>query len=141
MTYMRQKTERFYLITVFLLPVLLSVQSCTCRFETMSALESVSSYISEEPDRALSDLDSIHASGIKGREANAKYALLYSIALEKNWIEDTDDSLVNISVEWYSRHGSADDKLKAYLSGPYLPECRRQRVRDGKFRESGAVCG
>ena len=84
MTYMRQKTERFYLITVFLLPVLLSVQSCTCRFETMSALESVSSYISEEPDRALSDLDSIHASGIKGREAKAKYALLYSMALDKN---------------------------------------------------------
>lgn len=111
---MRQKTERFYLITVFLLPVLLSVQSCTCRFETMSALESVSSYISEEPDRALSDLDSIHASGIKGREAKAKYALLYSMALDKNYIDSVDDSLINIAVAWYRHHGNADEKLKAY---------------------------
>ena len=114
MTYMRQKTERFYLITVFLLPVLLSVQSCTCRFETMSALESVSSYISEEPDRALSDLDSIHASGIKGREAKEKYALLYSMALDKNYIDSVDDSLINIAVAWYRHHGNADEKLKAY---------------------------
>lgn len=87
--------------------------SCSDR-TTLMQLESVASYVNEEPARALSELDSLHQEGISGREANAKYALLYSIALEKNWIEDTDDSLVNISVEWYSRHGSADDKLKAY---------------------------
>ena len=80
----------------------------------MSALESVSSYISEEPDRALSDLDSIHASGIKGREAKAKYALLYSMALDKNYIDSVDDSLINIAVAWYRHHGNADEKLKAY---------------------------
>ena len=36
------------------------------------------------------------------------------MALDKNCIDETDDSLINIAVKWYRRHGSADDCLKAY---------------------------
>ncbi len=96
------------------LTMLLVTASCTRNREMMEQLESVASYVEDAPARALSALDSLHHAGISGRETNARYALLYSIALDKNWIEDTDDSLVNIAVEWYSRHGNADDKLKAY---------------------------
>lgn len=87
--------------------------SCSDR-TTLMQLESVASYVGEEPARALSELDSLHQSGISGREANAKYALLYSMALDKNYIDSVDDSLINIAVAWYRHHGNADEKLKAY---------------------------
>ena len=41
-------------------------------------------------------------------EARAKYALLRSMALDKNYIDVADDSLINVAVEWYSRRGDAD---------------------------------
>ena len=87
--------------------------SCSDR-TTLMQLESVASYVGEEPARALSELDSLHQEGISGREANAKYALLYSMALDKNYIDSVDDSLINIAVAWYRHHGNADEKLKAY---------------------------
>ena len=87
--------------------------SCSDR-NTLSQLESVASYIKDAPARALDELDSLHLAGISGREANAKYALLYSMALDKNYIDKTNDSLINIAVDWFRRHGNADDKLKAY---------------------------
>lgn len=87
--------------------------SCSDR-TTLMQLESVASYVGEEPAQALSELDSLHQSGISGREANAKYALLYSMALDKNYIDSVDDSLINIAVAWYRHHGNADEKLKAY---------------------------
>ena len=87
--------------------------SCSDR-TTLMQLESVAAYVGEEPAQALSELDSLHQSGISGREANAKYALLYSMALDKNYIDSVDDSLINIAVAWYRHHGNADEKLKAY---------------------------
>ena len=73
--------------------------SCSDR-NTLSQLESVASYIKDAPARALDELDSLHLAGISGREANAKYALLYSMALDKNYIDKTNDSLINIAVDW-----------------------------------------
>ena len=91
----------------------MAVVSCSER-KVLAELESISSNICNDPQRAISALDSLHSSGIRGREANAKYALLYSMALDKNCIDETDDSLINVAVSWYKRHGSADDRLKAY---------------------------
>ena len=80
----------------------------------LEALRVVESYISEEPAGALAALDSIADAGVRGAEARAKLALLRSMALDKNYVDVTDDSLVSVAVEWYSRHGDADEKLKAY---------------------------
>ena len=54
------------------------------------------------------------AESIRGREANAKFALLYSMALNKSYIDATDDSLINIAVDWYRKHGTAGERLKSY---------------------------
>lgn len=77
-------------------------------------LDEVRTFVSERPDSAMTILDSLHSSGIRGRENRAKYALLYAIALDKLYIDETDDSLVSIATEWYGRHGSPDDRLKAF---------------------------
>ena len=111
--------------------------SCSDRTALMQ-LESVASYIKDAPARALDELDSLHQAGISGREANAKYALLYSMALDKNYIDKTNDSLINIAVAWYRHHGNADEKLKAYYYQGRIYQ--NAGVRDGKFRKSRAVC-
>ena len=77
-------------------------------------LHSAGAYIGERPDSALALLDMIPREKLRARKPEAEFALLYSMALDKNCIYETDDSLINIAVKWYRRHGSADDCLKAY---------------------------
>ena len=94
--------------------VVLSIAvSCTGR-GIIRALDDIESCLSEHPDSALSVLDSLSTADIQGREANAKFALLYSMALDKSHIDATDDSLINIAVDWYRKHGTADERLKSY---------------------------
>lgn len=95
--------------------ILLSVlfTSCSDR-QVLRMLDDIDTYISERPDSALAVLDSLSGTDIRGREANARFALLYSMALDKNYIDLTDDSLINVAVGWYRRHGTADERLKAW---------------------------
>ena len=36
------------------------------------------------------------------------------MALDKSYIDATDDSLINIAVDWYRKHGTAGERLKSY---------------------------
>lgn len=59
-------------------------------------------------------LGRIDASSLCRAKNRARYCLLKSVALDKNHMDVTDDSLINIAVKWYGRHGKADEKLTAY---------------------------
>ena len=101
----------YYLTVIVVLSAFLT--SCSDR-DVLRTLDDVDTYISERPDSALAVLDSLSGTDIRGREANARFALLYSMALDKNYIDLTDDSLINVAVGWYRRHGTADERLKAW---------------------------
>ncbi len=70
-----------------------------------STLKDVESYISERPDSALAILESIDRADLKSRRSEAHHALLHAMALDKNYIDVTDDSLASIAVRYYSKHG------------------------------------
>lgn len=55
------------------------------------------------------------ASKIVKDACKARYALLKSIALDKNYIDVTNDSLTSIAVAYYKKHGTVEEKLKSYL--------------------------
>ncbi len=93
--------------------ILMTLMACAGK-ETRAVLDDVASYISERPDSALTVLKSIDTDNINGHRANAQYALLYSMALDKNAIDETNDSLVMVATTWYRRHGIPDDRLKAF---------------------------
>lgn len=95
------------------LTLIISTISCADR-EIIRLLDDVESYINERPDSALVALESLSTTDLKSKEAEGKFALLYSMALDKNMIDVAEDSLINIAVNWYRRHGTADEKLKAY---------------------------
>ena len=99
----------------------------SCGREVPAELMEIETYIDESPAKALSALDSIPSVRLKSFEARAKYALLKSMALDKNYVDVLSDSIISPAVKYYARHGSADDKLKTcyyrglipYYSGDY----------------------
>ena len=105
--------KRYIIAAISILAFAASMVSCTDH-EVIRQLDDVEAYLSEHPDSALSVLDSLSTADIRGREANAKFALLYSMALDKSYIDATDDSLINIAVDWYRKHGTAGERLKSY---------------------------
>lgn len=98
----------FFCLVITLLP------GCAIRQDFGKRLDSIESYIDERPDSALAALDTLRSEKIRGRKDKAKFSLLYSMALDKTDCELTTDSIIAPAVDWYSRHGSPDERLKAY---------------------------
>lgn len=64
-----------------------------------------------DPQRALSILDSINFENFKTKKLKAKHALLYSIALDKNFIDMTTDSILSPAVNYYRKYGSINERM------------------------------
>ena len=103
--------SRTLLIALTLAALFLS--SCASR-KTAATLNDVETYIQERPDSALATIRAIDTTTLRTRELRAHYALLHAMALDKNWIDTTDVGVVMPAVEYYARHGTADQKMKAY---------------------------
>ena len=100
------RTLRYFLLFIILLFGVLS-----CRDVRLSDIES---YIDDRPDSALAAIRAIDTTALRGRAVKAKYSLLHAMALDKNYIDTSDTRIVQPAVDWYSRHGSPEEKLKAY---------------------------
>jgi tetratricopeptide (TPR) repeat protein len=76
----------------------------------------VESYIQSDPARALKELpyysDSLSSNADKGL-----YSLLYSMALDKNYIDLKNDSIIRPAVSYFSKHR---DNVRTFLSYYYL---------------------
>lgn len=79
--------------------------ACTS-LDVRRTLNDVESYIMERPDSALAVLDSIDRTLLSSDRNRAHHALLHAMALDKNFIDVSDDSIAQISVDYYSRRGS-----------------------------------
>lgn len=96
---------------IILLP-LLFLLSCTDN-EALMLFDEVESYIHAEPERALEALEDMDSSGLRSRKGRARYSLLYTMALDKNWQTPTDESFIMPAVEYYRSHGNVDDRIKS----------------------------
>jgi tetratricopeptide (TPR) repeat protein len=104
----------FQLSLVAIIAACLISSSCNRERDVKSTLADVETYIDEHPDSALRVINSIDTNAVRGRSVKAKYALLKSIALDKNYIDTTDTRIIAPAVEYYKHHGSKDDRLKSY---------------------------
>ena len=91
--------------------VLCAVLSCSDNTAVMAELDRAEAVMEEYPGSALALLDTLDRSRLVTREARARHALLYSQALDKNYIDLSTDSIINPAVKYYSRHGSHDYRL------------------------------
>lgn len=96
-----------YIISLFLL--------CSCTpLEVRNLLKDVDSYIVERPDSALTVLESVDRNLLKTEKSRAHHALLHAMALDKNYIDVTEDSIAQVAVDYYSRKGPEKSKARAY---------------------------
>ena len=78
-------------------------------------LDQVEGLMQDQPDSALVLLKGIDAGGLETEAQKARYALLYTQALEKNDLPIPGDSLINVAVQYYEQRNSAHYKALAYL--------------------------
>lgn len=81
--------------------IVLSFTGCYNR-ELDSRLDKAEALLQNKPDSALHILQQLSPGG--GQAEQAKYALLYSTALDKNHIKTTDDSLIRQAWNYYKHH-------------------------------------
>lgn len=94
--------------------------SCTA-IESNKTLKDVESYIMERPDSSLSVLESMNREDLVTNNNKAHHALLHAMALDKNYIDVTDDSIAMVAVDYYQKRGSAKNRVKSlyYLGVSY----------------------
>ena len=105
---------------VFLFCGLVSLISCGVS-EVRDKLNDVESYIMERPDSALAVLDSMDRAILTTDRLKAHHSLLLAMALDKNYIDVSDDSLARVALDYYSRKGPAKYEARSqyYLALSY----------------------
>lgn len=74
-------------------------------------LQVAESNINEAPDYVLDMLDTLDRDKLSGRKHQAKFSLLYSIALDKCYIDLQSDSIIAPAVSYYENHGTKSDRF------------------------------
>ena len=68
-------------------------------------LSDIETFIQERPDSALSILDTMDRASLTTARSRAHHALLHAMALDKNFIDVSDDSIAQVAVDYFSKHG------------------------------------
>lgn len=98
------------LLTIVLLP--------SCKNHGMDSLMSTADDMMwTNPDSALVLLRTVDTTELRTRSQKARYSLLFSIALDRNYIDTTDPRVIRQAVDYYDDKGPADEK---FLSLRYL---------------------
>ena len=107
------KILRFIVLSVILVS--------SCHRNTLKVLQEAETYMDNTPDSAYTILKRINIKEIDSKWMQAKYALLMSQALDKNYIDETDPSLVKVAVDYYESHGTVRERfLSLYYYGRVL---------------------
>lgn len=90
------RTMHFLSVYLFIITSFLSCQS-----ENQRKLDSVESLLEESPEQALCLLNEMTLKNLKREKDIARYALLKSAVMDKNYIDVTSDSLSRVAVDYY----------------------------------------
>ena len=105
--------------TILLLPILAFILfSCTDKHAD-SIITKAEQLLSTKPDSALAVLDDIRKSKEDcPRSQQMRYELVYAQAQNKAFVNFTTDSIVLSLVDYYERHGNANEQMMAnYMAG------------------------
>lgn len=83
--------------------------------DVTQVLDRAETCMAERPDSSLYLLRTLDKRHISGSLRKARYALLYSQALDKNYIDVDNDSLIRVAVDYYKGHGTSHEKALAYF--------------------------
>ena len=99
-----------HFVFIFLSFILLSCRS----YDVNRTLQDIDSYIMTRPDSALTVLEGMSRDVLRTERQRAHHALLYAMALDKNYIDVSEDSIASVAVNYYSRKGPMKYRARAY---------------------------
>ena len=100
---------------------LLLMTGCKERPEVTASLDRAEALMESAPDSALTLLQSLDTETFLRRSTHARHALLFTQAQDKNYIDETNDSLISIAVDYYRQHGDVRPRfLSLYYNGRVL---------------------
>ncbi len=104
-----------YLLSILPLTLVIILAGCTRESVSVrAALDHAERVMEAAPDSALALMDGIDTASLKTDKGRALYALLMTRARYKNYINETDDSLINVAVNYYSGKGDAHEMLSLF---------------------------
>lgn len=113
---MTTDTYRLTLLKLFAAAILAGaiLFSCSDSHELSERLSDAEAAMSEHPDSSLAMLRKIDVSKLDSDRNKARYALLMSQALDKNYIDTTTFEILQPAIDYFPENGSADEKLKTF---------------------------
>ena len=90
------------------------VSSCDNSLSRIPELAKAEHCMEAQPDSALAILQAVDTLQLTTEAQRAKYALLLSMALDKNVIDRTDFNVLQPAIDYYADHGTATDQLRTY---------------------------
>lgn len=108
-------------LSLFLLCIFLISAALTgCRHSSSASrdMDAAERLMPSSPDSALLILRSLDKTALRGDKEKARYSLLMSMALDKNFIDTTSFDVLQPALDYYPRHGSPDARLRTlYYQG------------------------
>ena len=99
---------------ILLLITIVVFAACDRNTPILEQMDMAENLMKTKPDSALTLLKNIPITNIKGKKVSARYALLKSMALDKNYIDTTTFDVLQPAIDYYLKKGSPDEKLRTY---------------------------
>ena len=93
-------------ITSVVIIIAISLFGCSESSKVNDIFSKAEQLMDVQPDSALLLLQGVNTDELSTKEGKARHALLLSQAYDKNYIDLTNDSLINIAVEYYNGKGN-----------------------------------
>lgn len=102
-----------HLSMLMLLLLACCIASCS-NHKQQETLNRAESLMEAHPDSALTILEGIEKSELGSKEEQARYALLMSMALDKNYIDTTSFDVLQPAIDYFLKNGDPTEKLRTY---------------------------
>lgn len=111
--------KNFNMRYLLFLPILIGLiffnsAGCSRKTSKNPELEIAERIMEAHPDSALTLLSGIDTATLHSEEERARYALLMSMAKDKNMIDLKSFDLLAPAIDYYLNNGTDDDKLRTY---------------------------
>ena len=103
-----------HIIPLLAATFILAMAGCARHSAAWPEMDKAEALMESRPDSALRIIDGIDPGSLDAREENARYALLRSMALDKNYIDTTTFDILQPAIDYYPEHGTADERLRTY---------------------------
>lgn len=104
-----------YIFLILALPVSVMFIGCDHKTRAWNTMDKAEDMMNSIPDSALALLSSIDKTIFGDDEEQARFALLMSMALDKNYIDTTTFDVLQPAIDYYPANGSVDEKLRTWF--------------------------